>query len=219
MKHRVAAAVLTACLLLSLLVVPAAAAGRYSDVPQGDWAEEVIQKATEYGLIEGKGDGTFGYGEYMNRASFVTVLCRLFGWDMVTPDKPSFSDCDPGAWYYSAVETALANGAIDSGLYFRPNDDISRQDMAIMLVRALGYENLAMTQASAELPFSDVTENQGVHRPGLCVWHHQRRQAGRRQPELPARPLLHPPGGGGPCWCGCTTSTTRTSTSSTASTP
>lgn len=161
MKHRVAAVFLTVCLLLSLLAVPAAAAGRYSDVPEGDWAAEVIEKATEYGLIQGKGDGTFGYGEYMNRASFVTVLCRMFGWEMVSPEKPSFSDCPPGEWYYSAVETALANGAIDSGLYFRPDDDISRQDMAVMLVRALGYENLALTQASAELPFADVTENRG----------------------------------------------------------
>ena len=161
MKRSVAAAFLTVCMLLSLLVVPAAAAGGYSDVPEGDWAAEVIEKATAYGLIEGKGDGTFGYGEYMNRASFVTVLCRMFGWEMVKPEKPSFSDCDPGKWYYSAVETALANGAIDSGLYFRPDDDISRQDMAIMLVRALGYENLALTQASAELPFADVTENKG----------------------------------------------------------
>ena len=161
MKHRVAAVFLTVCLLLSLLAVPAAAAGRYSDVPEGDWAAEVIEKATEYGLIQGKGDGTFGYGEYMNRASFVTVLCRMFGWEMVSPEKPSFSDCPPGEWYYSAMETALANGAIDSGLYFRPDDDISRQDMAVMLVRALGYENLALTQASAELPFADVTENRG----------------------------------------------------------
>ena len=161
MKHRVAAAFLTVCLLLTLAAVPAAAAGRYSDVPAGDWAEEVIQKATDYGLIEGKGDGTFGYGEYMNRASFVMVLCRMFGWEMVSPDKPSFSDCAPGTWYYAAVETALANGAIDSGIYFRPDDDISRQDMAVMLVRALGYENLALAQASAELPFADVTENRG----------------------------------------------------------
>ena len=60
MKHRVAAVFLTVCLLLSLLAVPAAAAGRYSDVPEGDWAAEVIEKATEYGLIQGKGDGTFG---------------------------------------------------------------------------------------------------------------------------------------------------------------
>ena len=68
----------------------------------------------------------------------------------------------PGTWYYSAVETALANGAIDSGLYFRPDDDISRQDMAVMLVRALGYESLALTQSAAELlAFSDVTENRG----------------------------------------------------------
>ena len=161
MKHRVSAVLPAVCLLLSLLAVPAAAAGGYSDVPQGDWAEEVIQKATDYGLIEGKGDGTFGYGEYMNRASFVTVLCRMFGWEMVSPDKPSFSDCAPGTWYYAAVETALANGAIDSGIYFRPDDDISRQDMAVMLVRALGYENLALAQASAELPFADVTENRG----------------------------------------------------------
>ena len=99
MKRSVAAAFLTVCLLLSLLVVPAAAAGGYSDVPEGDWAAEVIEKATAYGLIEGKGDGTFGYGEYMNRASFVTVLCRMFGWEMVSPEKPSFSDCPPGEWH------------------------------------------------------------------------------------------------------------------------
>ena len=68
MKRSVAAAFLTVCMLLSLLVVPAAAAGGYSDVPEGDWAAEVIEKATAYGLIEGKGDGTFGYGEYMNRS-------------------------------------------------------------------------------------------------------------------------------------------------------
>ena len=38
MKRSVAAAFLTVCLLLSLLVAPAAAAGSYSDVPEGDWA-------------------------------------------------------------------------------------------------------------------------------------------------------------------------------------
>ena len=38
MKHRVSAAVLAVCLLLALLAVPAAAAGGYYDVPQGDWA-------------------------------------------------------------------------------------------------------------------------------------------------------------------------------------
>ena len=116
MKHRVSAVLPAVCLLLSLLAVPAAAAGGYSDVPQGDWAEEVIQKATDYGLIEGKGDGTFGYGEYMNRSSFVTVLCRMFGWEMVSPEKPSFSDCAPGTWYYAAVETALAKTIIGQDL-------------------------------------------------------------------------------------------------------
>ena len=146
--------------LLVLAAAPQPARAAFSDAA-GHWAAEIIEKAEDYGLIQGYPDGTFGVEDEITRGQFVTVLCRMFGWEMVSPEKPSFSDCPPGEWYYSAVETALANGAIDSGLYFRPDDDISRQDMAVMLVRALGYDNLALTQASAELPFADVTENKG----------------------------------------------------------
>ena len=43
----------------------------------------------------------------MTRAEFAVVLCRLFGWETVTPTSGSFTDNqNPTAWYYSAVETA-----------------------------------------------------------------------------------------------------------------
>ena len=51
-------------------------------------------------------------GQAMTRAQFVTALCRLFGWEMISPATPSFTDCASFRWYYSAVETALEHGAV-----------------------------------------------------------------------------------------------------------
>lgn len=156
---RITAFLLILALLSSLLTVSAAA--DYSDVPDGHWACSDIEKAGEYGLMQGYGDGTFGLEDSLNRASFVTILCRMFAWEAVTPESPSYIDVQPGQWYYTDVETALANGALDHTVSFRPEDPISREEMAIMLVRALGYEQLALSGYDFGLPFSDVTEHSG----------------------------------------------------------
>ena len=38
---------------------------------------------------------------------------RLMGWELVTPEKGSFTDNqDTAKWYYSAIETAYAHGAL-----------------------------------------------------------------------------------------------------------
>ena len=45
--------------------------------------------------------------------------------------------------------------------YFRPNDNITREEMAVMIIKALGYGELAEEIANDGVPFSDVTENKG----------------------------------------------------------
>jgi spore germination protein YaaH len=155
---RLTAALLCLALLAGLL--PASAAGGYSDVPQSYWAYSVIQSATDYGLMEGY-NGSFDPEGSLTRASFVTVLCRMFSWETVTVETPSYIDCPQGQWYFPYVETARANGALDSTVSFRPDDPISREEMAIMLVRALGYDQLAQTGYSFTCPFSDVKRNEG----------------------------------------------------------
>jgi hypothetical protein len=143
------------------LSIPASAAGiSYPDVAKEYWAWSDIQSATEYGLMQGYENGTFGPEDTLNRASFVTVLQRMFGWKAVVPASPSFTDCSPGAWYYSAVETAAAHGITEGGVPFRPSDSITREEMAVMLVRALGYGTLA--SQITECPFPDVTSNPGA---------------------------------------------------------
>lgn len=69
----------------------------------------------------------------------MVALCRLFGWEMVTPEAGSYTDNqDKSAWYYSAVETAYANGAITRQTdTFRPREPITREELAVMLVRAM----------------------------------------------------------------------------------
>jgi spore germination protein YaaH len=44
---------------------------------------------------------------------------------------------------------------------FRPDDNITREEMAVMLIRALGYDSLALQENSTPTPFTDVSENMG----------------------------------------------------------
>lgn len=153
----------TLCVLLGTLAAPAAAASaQFRDVPDSYWAAPYIRQVVEAGLLQGEDAGFFGVGNPMTRGDFVVALCRLFGWETVTPEKGSFEDNqDPSSFCYSAVETALANGAITAQVErFRPDDAITREEMAVMLVRSLGYTTLAGLDLKLENPFTDVDSNQ-----------------------------------------------------------
>jgi spore germination protein YaaH len=147
-------------ILLSGLSAQAEFSG-FSDVPPDSWAGDYIAEAAALGIMNGPGDGTFGYGRLMSRAEFATMLPRLFRWSMITPDTPTFLDnADMSQWYYDDIETAVTNGAVtaDSAL-FRPNDPITREEMAVMLVRALGYGPLSDSLKNVRTPFTDVKGN------------------------------------------------------------
>ena len=90
MKQRLFSCLLALCLLLVLIPSVSAA---YADVPDSSWAAADIETATKAGLFQGVDANTFGMGETMTRAQFVTALVRLFGWETVTPDTATFSDC------------------------------------------------------------------------------------------------------------------------------
>lgn len=158
-KRRICAAALTAVLLLS--AAPLSPQARAFSDTSGHWAQADIDKAQSYSLMEGYPDGRFGIGVEITRAEFVTILCRMFDWEMISPTSPSYIDCGTGEWYYSAVETARAHDVMDGAGAFRPLDYISREEMAVMLVRALGYDTLAQELSSLSLPFTDVKNNVG----------------------------------------------------------
>ncbi len=68
-----------------------------------------------------------------------------------------FSDVQPGAWYYDnvmrAVELGILSGYSDGT--FRPMNNITRRDFAIMLAQAMGNSN----DGEAVSPFIDVADD------------------------------------------------------------
>ena len=136
---------------------------RFLDVPSGHFAYTQIHKLRELGITQGIGNNMFGVGRTITRGEFVTFLVRLMGWDIVKPAKGSFIDnMDLSHSFYGTIETALLNGVINKDSnYFRTDDPITREEMAIMIVRTLGYDTLAGQLDSLGKPFSDVARNYG----------------------------------------------------------
>ena len=162
MSKRILSLVLALLVGLSVAGQALAAPELYSDVPESHWAAGYVRAASEAGIFKGVGGGKFGVGQPITRAAFATALVRLFGWEEERPAAASYTDVKAGDWYCAAVETARANGALVTGSRtFRPNENITREEMAAMLVRSLGYASLAGTLSTEKSPFSDVRTNKG----------------------------------------------------------
>ncbi|MBR4870410.1 MAG: S-layer homology domain-containing protein, partial [Oscillospiraceae bacterium] len=157
---RIAALIVSLVMLFALCGTTAGAVS-YTDVPTSAYFHDVIQKAADYNLMQGYSATRFGYNDSVTRAQFVTILVRMFGWEQLRPETPSFTDIKATDTYYPYLETAVRHDVIDAGGTFRRNDPITREEMCVMLVRALGYKKLAQERQNAALPFTDVSTNKG----------------------------------------------------------
>lgn len=159
--------------LLSVNPLVAAQPKAFSDVPSNHWAAEYVQELRSRGITDGIGKNQFGLGKTISRYEFITFLVRLMKWDLVKQPNPTFADAtDTKAWYYAPLETAVAKGILIAvGSEFDKNPAVSkrsfggdyaitRQEMAIMIVRALGYGQIA-SKLDEEPGFSDVERFKG----------------------------------------------------------
>lgn len=138
---------------------------KFNDVPDNHWSFEYVHKLKELGITNGIGNNKFGLGMTITRAEFVAFLVRLMQWDLINPEVGSFKDnLDKNKWYYQYIETAVNKNVIlkeENVEFFRPEDKITREEIAIMIVRALGFDSLARQVSNLENPFIDVKRNLG----------------------------------------------------------
>ncbi len=159
MKKYICAA-LTILIAINLITVSFAA--DYTDVNKDHWAYSQINKATENGFISGMGNNVFGLGKNVTKAQFISMASRMFGWEEKEGQFSSLNDNqDPSKWYHNSIEAAVLNGAINDGGYFNPDNFITREEIAVILVKALGYDCIAETAERENIPFNDVTTNKG----------------------------------------------------------
>ena len=131
----------------------------YTDMTQAAWAKEAVEYMTEKGIISGLGDGTFCPNRNVTRAEFVKMLVNAFGFSGSTDKGALFDDVTPDKWYFDHVSVAFQNGIArgKGNAFFGADENITRQDMAVMLYNAASAKNLvAKVETKAE--FADGEE-------------------------------------------------------------
>ncbi|MBB6636049.1 immunoglobulin-like domain-containing protein [Cohnella thailandensis] len=107
----------------------------------GHWAQKDIVLMANKLLVEGRTQDRFVPDDRISRAEFAVMLVRALGLDDGPNDSTTFRDVAPGAWYAGAVRAAqqhqLINGLGDGT--FRPEAPVTREQMAVMIVRAMEY--------------------------------------------------------------------------------
>lgn len=113
----------------------------FSDVPETHWGFEAITKLAEKKIISGRSESIFDPDAVITRAEFTKLAVSALG--LYNENAAcDFSDVDSSFWGYryiaSAVENKLVNGMDENK--FGTALNISRQDAAVILYRAKGWE-------------------------------------------------------------------------------
>lgn len=99
------------------------------------WARENVAFIARRKIVNGIGNNLFGPEGTITRAQFVQILANMSGEDISGCTTDAFSDVGT-AWFAPAVAWAAQKGIADiADTAFRPNDPITREDMALMLYR------------------------------------------------------------------------------------
>ncbi|MGI5921996.1 MAG: S-layer homology domain-containing protein, partial [Syntrophomonadaceae bacterium] len=122
-----------------------------SDV-SGHWAQSQIESLVEQNVVSGYPDNTFKPDNPVTRVEFMVMANRAFSFTNTA--NIDYSDVPADAWYAPEVAKAKAAGYI-SGYQdgsMKPNNQISRQEAAAMIARALQLD----TTGDIPLNFTDA---------------------------------------------------------------
>lgn len=124
----------------------------FSDVNE-HWAKATIQEAVASGIAEGYVDGSFKPNQQVTRAEFTKLIASALNLPAASGEL-TFSDKDSiQAWalpfVQQSVQAGIINGYEDGT--FKANNNITRSEMAVMVVKALDLE----LEEAATLEFTD----------------------------------------------------------------
>ena len=149
-------------ILCSLLEDPAAGSAekRFSDVENGQWFSEPVNRLASLDVLHGYEDGTFRPAAPVSRAEYVTMLSQF---TPLIEGTVLFGDVPQSHWAWKAVSSFAARGWVkeDPEGMFHPDKPITRAEAVTILNAVLGRdasapETLAMLQERHGAAFTDV---------------------------------------------------------------
>lgn len=123
------------------------------------YARQEIEELYKEGIISGKGQGVFNPKDKMTRAELAKVLALSLDLKEDVEMAKSFVDVSQDEWYAgyigALVKTGITSGT--SSTTFSPNKNVTRQELAVFLIRALELEE-SVKKIEMDSIFSDKDE-------------------------------------------------------------
>ena len=127
----------------------------FSDIEKPTWAKVKIEALAAREIVAGVGNSKFNPYGNVTRAEFIQMLMKAFELNDSSATA-EFTDVKAGAWYYNSIATAQKLGIVSGKLdgSFGVKDQISRQDMAVMLYKTAKIAKIDLSSASV-VQFTD----------------------------------------------------------------
>ncbi|OUS75525.1 hypothetical protein B1748_16825 [Paenibacillus sp. MY03] len=123
------------------------------------WAKGFISKLAARHAIEGVDGTRFLPDNAVTRADFAVVAVKALGFFKLVPGSPKFSDVASDKYYAAYVHKAHELGLV-TGFdgRFRPEETITREEAAVILMRLHDYLNKDKAEVSDEDAFTDIAD-------------------------------------------------------------
>jgi N-acetylmuramoyl-L-alanine amidase len=159
MRGRYLIAMMLALVLLPFTGIHSEAAVFFADVGTNHRATSEISYLAEGGIVTGDASGRFNPGREVNRAEAAAMLGRALNFDG-TKVQTNFTDVSSGSFASGYIKKAsdlhIISGYSDGT--FRPDNSITRGEMALLISRAFGYGATSTTSAASQLMAKGIAQ-------------------------------------------------------------
>ena len=131
----------------------------FADVMRDQWYYGSVRYAYQNYIMTGLSEKIFGTNAALSRAQFAVILYRMNGVSKVE-FRHEFQDVEENIWYTDAVLWANSIGVVTgySNGNFGPADNISREQMAVMMYRYAGKKGYDTSEAIELGKFQDASK-------------------------------------------------------------
>lgn len=172
MKHKMLYKVLSFAIVLTIIFTTFASAVTFNDISD-HWAKEYIVKVANKGLVTGYDDGTFRPENSVTVLEALVMMSRLYEIDDDIKDQiienyksklKNMSNASDYSWAFESLSVALELGVVsESGLETMLRDKsiaqkASKEEICVLLAKAMMLEDEVKNLKSYVLPFVDITE-------------------------------------------------------------
>ncbi len=139
-------AIIMAVIMVMSFATIAFAANGFTDVSKSRY-EDAINELYDLGIVNGYSATKFGTDYTLTRAEACAIIVRALYSEKIVPDVINFTDVSYRDWFYDYVNTAVYYDIMHghNATTFAPNDEITYDQMATLVLNALGYNAPQLT--------------------------------------------------------------------------